>query len=359
MHKRLARRRPAPGTVMGAMALFISLSGVAYAATGGTFILGQSNSATSTTELSASGANTNSALKVTNTNTASGATALQLNVPSGHAPMTVNRSTKIANLNADLLDGRDSNAFIRKGVAQSDAVTTAGGVVDVSNTGTTNGGQGKAADPGSSGVYGENTSGSGYGVAGRAGASGSAVYGDNTGGGWAGYFEDGVHVGGVMEIGGAVQCSGCIDASDIGGKVNDANTLDGIDSTGFVKGNGAAAGQAVAIQPGTNLFLGPPLLGFLRFIYACPGTLSNNGILGVYNDSGSVANVFVDSGGPNPTYTQVSASSGSNFINLPAAATGDSYYIQAQGALGILTVEAATVHRASDCHVQVQGVLTR
>src|SRR3954454_9990635 len=249
MLKRLARRRPAPGTVMGAVALFISLSGVAYAATGGNFILGQSNTASSSTQLSASGASTNSALKITNTNTAAGATGLQIDVPSGHAPMTVNRSTKVENLNEDLLDGVNSNAFLRKGVTHSAAVTTAGGVVDVANTGTTNGVQAKAADPGSSGVYGENTSGGGYGVAGRSGTLGNAVYGDNTGGGYAGYFEDKVHVGTDLEIGGAVQCSGCVGASDIGGKVNDSNALDGIDSAGFVQGGGAAAGQAAAIPP--------------------------------------------------------------------------------------------------------------
>jgi len=344
---------------MGAVALFISLSGVAYAATGGNFILGQSNTASSSTQLSASGASTNSALKVTNTNTAAGATGLQIDVPSGHAPMTVNRSTKVENLNADLLDGVNSNAFIRKGVTQSAAVTTAGGVVDVANTGTTNGVQAKAADPGSSGVYGENTSGGGYGVAGRSGTLGNAVYGDNTGGGYAGYFEDKVHVGTDLDIGGAVQCSGCIGAGDIGGKVNDSNALDGIDSTGFVQGGGAAAGQAVAIQLGTNLFLGPPLLGVLRFVYACPSNPADNGTLGIYNDSGSPVNFFVDSGGANPTYAQIGTAAGSNFFNLGAAAAGDSYHIQAQGALGILTVDAATVNRSGDCHVQVQGLLTR
>jgi hypothetical protein len=359
MLKRLTRRRLAPGTVMGALALFISLSGAAYAATGGNFILGQPNTATSSTQLSASGATTNNALKVTNSNTATGATALELNVPAGHAPLKVNRSAKVALLNVDFLDGLDSLAFIRKGVALSAAVTAAGGVVDVTNTGTTNGVQGKAADPGASGVYGENTSGQGFGVAGRADTFGKAVYGDNTGGGWAGYFEDAVYVGSDLSIGGALQCAGCVGPSDIGGKVDDADKLDGIDSAGFIQGNGAAAGQAVAIQPGTNLFLGPPLLGFLRFIYACPSTLSNNGTLGIYNDSGSIANVFIDSGGANPTYTQLGNTPGTNFINLPAAAAGDSYHIQAQGSLGILTVEAATVNRSGDCHVQVQGLLTR
>jgi hypothetical protein len=187
-----------------------------------------------------------------------------------------------------------------------------------------------------SGVYGQNTSGAGYGVAGRAGSGGVAVYGDNTGTGFAGYFDNKVFVGGDLV------CGGCVGDSDI--------------SASYVQGGGRALGQAAAIPPGSHLFLGPPLAGFLRLSYACPATLSNNGALVVYNDSGSLANVFVDSGGGNPNYFQMAAGDSHQF---PASATGDSYFIQAQGALGIETIQAATVNRASDCHAQAQALLTQ
>ena len=36
------RRRPAPAIVIAVLALFVALSGTAYAATGGSFILGKS-----------------------------------------------------------------------------------------------------------------------------------------------------------------------------------------------------------------------------------------------------------------------------------------------------------------------------
>jgi hypothetical protein len=75
----------------------------------------------------------------------------------------------------------------------------------------------------------------------------------------------------------------------------------------------------------------------------------------VYNYSGALANVFVESGGPNPTYSQMNAG---DELQLPAAATADSFHIQAQGFIGVLTIEVATVHRASDCHAQAQGVLS-
>jgi hypothetical protein len=96
--------------VMATIAVFMVLGGTAYAATGGNFILGNPNSASSTTSLSApiSG---KKALQLTNTSTGAGATALGLNVASGHSPFTVNSGTKVTNLNADKLDGIDSTGL--------------------------------------------------------------------------------------------------------------------------------------------------------------------------------------------------------------------------------------------------------
>jgi hypothetical protein len=353
MVKRLSRRL-SPSMVVALIALFVALGGVGIAATGGNFILGQANTATTQTSLSASGATTSAALDVTSTSTKAGSTALALNVPAGRAPLKVNRSTRIANLNADLLDGVDSTGLLRKGTAETAAVVSAGGVVDVTNTGSTNGVQGRAGGE-ASGVYGEHVGIGGFGVAGRAGDDGNAIYGDNTGTGWAGYFEDKVHVGGNLEIDGGLDCIACVSGSEVTGTVSDSDHLDGIDSTGFVKGSGKAAGQATAVSPGVNLFLGPPMLGFLRLSYFCPSSLTNNGFLWVYNDSGSTANVFIESGDPNPSYRQMAP--GDNFF-VGGAPGGDSYHIQAQGAPGVMTIEAATVHRASDCHAQAQALLT-
>jgi hypothetical protein len=98
--------------VMVTILAFIVLGGMSYAATGGNFILGQSNSASSTTSLTRTGANAGKGLQVTNTSTGAGATALGLSVASGHPPFTVNSGTKVTNLNADKLDGKDSTGFI-------------------------------------------------------------------------------------------------------------------------------------------------------------------------------------------------------------------------------------------------------
>jgi hypothetical protein len=95
--------------VMVTLLAFVTLGGMSYAATGGNFILGKSNSASSKSTLSAPIAD--KALTVTNNSTQAGATALGLNVAKGHSPFRVNSGAKVANLNADKLDGIDSSQF--------------------------------------------------------------------------------------------------------------------------------------------------------------------------------------------------------------------------------------------------------
>jgi hypothetical protein len=133
MRRRLTRR-PGHTTIAAYLALFVALGGTTYAATGGNFILGQPNSAGSTTALSSG--TTGPALKVTSTNTGAGATALGLNVPTGHAPLTVNSGTKVAKLNADKLDGKDSTNW-----KTTDVLDTTGDFLPGFGTFTSSGGK--------------------------------------------------------------------------------------------------------------------------------------------------------------------------------------------------------------------------
>ncbi len=96
------------------VALTLATISPALAANGGNFILGVStNTATAITQLTANIANP--ALKLVNTSTAAGATALNLQTASTKPPMTVNSSTKVANLNADTVDGKDSATLLPGG----------------------------------------------------------------------------------------------------------------------------------------------------------------------------------------------------------------------------------------------------
>jgi len=247
-------RRPSTGTVLGALALFVSLGGVGYSATGGTFILGRSNTAGLQSTLSASVKK--KALWIRNPNVTAGATALGLDVAPGHAPFTVNSAAKVANLNADQLDGIDSSGFIQAGVNLN------------------------------------------------------------------------------------------------------ADQLDGIDSSGFIQGGGSMDGQVVDLSPNTIAFLGPAIGGLVRLRYTCPLALGGNGVLRIVNSSTSTANLFVDSGGANPDYFQLGSG---GFVDYPAAAGGESFHIQMQGAPGVVTAVVGTVHRSgsNDCHAQALGFLAQ
>ncbi len=104
-------------TVIGAVTvLVLAANTVALAATGHGFILGKSNSANKVTTLS---------------RTTSGSVLSLHSKSSSNAPLTVNGRGKVANLNADLLDGLDSTALRAKTYRYS---MPAQGSVSVVNT---------------------------------------------------------------------------------------------------------------------------------------------------------------------------------------------------------------------------------
>ena len=88
-------RRPSPSIVISLVALVFSMSGTAYAATGGTFLLGKANAESSVSSLSNSRG-----------------TALNLSSAPGKPSLTVNRSAQIPNLNASELHGIAASGFI-------------------------------------------------------------------------------------------------------------------------------------------------------------------------------------------------------------------------------------------------------
>ena len=116
------RKRLSPSMAVALTALFVSLGGVGYAATGGNFILGVQNDASTTTALTAPVGTT--AMRITNNSQTAGATALSLVAASGHPALKVNTPNKVVNLNADRLDGLDSAVF---GRAFAESTTVAPG----------------------------------------------------------------------------------------------------------------------------------------------------------------------------------------------------------------------------------------
>lgn len=98
----------------GAVVVLVLGTGTAYAATGGTFRLGQANTAGRATTL-----------------TAPNSSALVLRSKAGLPPLRVNRTAKVPNLNADLVDGVNSTSLARV-VTIGTVVAT--GVVDDGDT---------------------------------------------------------------------------------------------------------------------------------------------------------------------------------------------------------------------------------
>ena len=118
----LAKFRPRSAyDVVAALALFIALGGVGVAATGGNFILGQAEHGDLADHARSAPVAAAGAPAHEHQTRRPPPRRSSLNVARGHAPMKVNRSTKVTNLNADLLDGLDSTAFLRKRRLQTSA----------------------------------------------------------------------------------------------------------------------------------------------------------------------------------------------------------------------------------------------
>ncbi|MEO6351424.1 MAG: hypothetical protein ABIP53_12300, partial [Candidatus Limnocylindrales bacterium] len=98
---RISRCTPSPAAVISLLALFVALGGTAYAATGGTFILGQKNSANVVTTLKST---SSSAVTLSVINTG-GKPAAKFTANDGVAPFQVTSGAMVPNLNADMLDG--------------------------------------------------------------------------------------------------------------------------------------------------------------------------------------------------------------------------------------------------------------
>jgi hypothetical protein len=119
-----------------AMTLALMLGGATTALAavpGDPFKLGRVNTINALTSLV--GSVNNAMIKVDNNSTGTSATALDLQVEPGKAPMKVNSQTKVANLNADSLDGKDSgelsSAYFFGTESHAELGSSGGGVKEV------------------------------------------------------------------------------------------------------------------------------------------------------------------------------------------------------------------------------------
>jgi hypothetical protein len=95
--------------VVAVLTLGTASAALAGSGVGGVFNLGVTNSVDAITNLV--GSVTGPSLRIDNNSADSAATALDLQVEAGSAPMKVNSGIKVTNLNADLLDDKNSTQF--------------------------------------------------------------------------------------------------------------------------------------------------------------------------------------------------------------------------------------------------------
>lgn len=96
--------------IMLALVLGLATTALAGTGIGATFDLGKTNAVNQVSKLVGSVAGAN--LRVDNNSADASATALDLQVEPGKAPMKVNSDGRVANLNADKLDGQEASAFM-------------------------------------------------------------------------------------------------------------------------------------------------------------------------------------------------------------------------------------------------------
>ncbi len=111
------------------LALVLGVATSAMGANGQSFILGSLyNKATALTKLT--GNVNGAAMQVVNNNADANDTALSLVVQSGEAPMSVNSTKKVANLNADRIDDREASSFANATHAHAGEHITSGTVAE-------------------------------------------------------------------------------------------------------------------------------------------------------------------------------------------------------------------------------------
>ena len=105
------------------LALLFGMASTAFGANGSNFILGSlNNTATAITKLTGT-VGGGPALQVSNPSTATGSTALDVQVATGKAPMKVNSTSKVANLNSDQVDGKSAANLSRVAVMNTGNTT--------------------------------------------------------------------------------------------------------------------------------------------------------------------------------------------------------------------------------------------
>jgi hypothetical protein len=108
------------------LALVVGVASTAFGANGDNWKLGKSNFATKITALGGNLGVNGPLVRLVNNNAGTDDTALDLQVQTGEAPMTVNSSTRVNSLNADQVDGKSASQFVANSIYKRESAIAAG-----------------------------------------------------------------------------------------------------------------------------------------------------------------------------------------------------------------------------------------
>lgn len=137
-----------------------------------------------------------------------------------------------------------------------------------------------------------------------------------------------------------------------------ADKIDGLDSSAFVKGASTISYGKVDIPAGTNAPIITTSNPDLRISYSCPSSPQTaNGVLLLSYSGQEPVNVFFDRKSSSSTQHFLLEQGGLTSLSASVQSTEHATY-QAQGT-NLATMEVFTVERTSDCHTQAQALVTR
>ncbi len=108
------------------LAFTVGVASAAFGANGDDWKLGENNVATAITTLAGAAGVDGPMLRLINNDADANDTALDLRVQPGEAPMTVNSSASVANLNADQVDGKSASQFLANNIYKAESSLSQG-----------------------------------------------------------------------------------------------------------------------------------------------------------------------------------------------------------------------------------------
>jgi hypothetical protein len=132
-------------------------------------------------------------------------------------------------------------------------------------------------------------------------------------------------------------------------------------SLGLIRGSGEVLGRPRAVPAGFYANVIGPFVGDgtpFTLSYHCPSSPPNqNGAWRFLNETGNSINLFADNGSSSPSFAGEVAGDADHFEESYFG--GEYIVLSAQYPNGtIVTIDAFSRHRATDCHAQAQAVLT-